>query len=206
MVQSSLWERKRERTRQAVIDAAVDLFRRHGYEGTTVADIAATAEIGTRTFFSYFASKEDVLFPENDARVAAALAAIETRRPGERPVDVLLRALREANETGTELAGPTTLLRLRMARTVPAVRGKALQMQADAGADIARGLRAAFPGELDAVQAAALVGAFVGAVTGALQVLLDEPGALDDPGRLRRRMREATESALRPWVTATGSG
>jgi len=72
----SLRERKRARTRQAIVDAAVDLFDRNGYEGTTVADIAAAAEIGTRTFFSYFASKEEVLFPESDARVRATIAAI----------------------------------------------------------------------------------------------------------------------------------
>ena len=64
---------KRARTRQALVDAAVELFSRKGYEQTTVADIAAAAEIGTRTFFSYFASKEEVLFPEADFRVRELL-------------------------------------------------------------------------------------------------------------------------------------
>ena len=67
----TLRDRKRERTRLALIDAAADLFERRGYDRTTVADIAAAADIGTRTFFSYFASKEELLFPESDARVAA---------------------------------------------------------------------------------------------------------------------------------------
>lgn len=203
MGQPSLRERKRERTRQAIVDAAVGLFQRHGYEGTTIADIAATAEIGTRTFFSYFASKEDVLFPESDARVAATMAAIEARKPGDRPADVLLRALREVNGTSTEMASPTAALRLQLARTVPAVRGKALQIQLDAQQEIAWHLQAAFPGQLDAVHAAALVGAFIGAVTGALQVLLGAPGALDDPRRLQERMREATDAALRPWLAVS---
>ena len=56
----SLRDRKRARTRQAIINAAVELFERNGYDGTTVADIAAAADIGTRTFFSYFASKEEL--------------------------------------------------------------------------------------------------------------------------------------------------
>ena len=66
----SLRDRKRARTRQALVDAATDLFERNGYDETTVADIAAAAEIGTRTFFSYFASKEELLFPESDAGCA----------------------------------------------------------------------------------------------------------------------------------------
>ncbi|MDI5938274.1 TetR/AcrR family transcriptional regulator [Micromonospora sp. PTRAS2] len=201
MAEPSLRERKRERTRQAIVDAAVDLFERHGYEGTTIADIAAAAEIGTRTFFSYFASKEELLFPENDARVVAAIAAIASRKPGDRPADLLVRALRDANENSTELASPTALLRMRLIQTVPAVRGRGLQLQLDAQREIARHLQAAFPDELDAVQAGALVGAFIGAVTGALQVLLDEPGALDDPRKLQGRMREVTAAALRPWLS-----
>ena len=72
----SLRDRKRERTRQALIAAAAELFERNGYDGTTVAEIAAAAEIGTRTFFSYFASKEEILFPDSDARVQATIDAI----------------------------------------------------------------------------------------------------------------------------------
>lgn len=197
---TSLRERKRARTRQTIINAAADLFERRGYEGTTIADIADAAEIGTRTFFSYFAGKEELLFPESDARVAAAVAAIEAREPGDRPADLLLRALREVNETNTEMAGSMARLRMRLTQSVPAVRGRALQEQLAAQLEIARHLQAAFPHELDAVQAAAMVGAFVGAVTGALHVLLAEPDALADPQRLQRRMQEATEMALRPFL------
>ncbi|PNE38185.1 TetR family transcriptional regulator [Streptomyces noursei] len=197
---TSLRERKRERTRRKIIDAAADLFERHGYEGTTIADIADAAEIGTRTFFSYFASKEELLFPESSARVAAAVAAIEARGPEDRPTDLLLRALQEVNEANTEMAGSMARLRMRLIQSVPAVRGRALQEQLDAQLEIARHLQAAFPDELDAVQAAAMVGAFIGAVTGALHVLLAEPDALADPRRLQRRMREATKKALRPFL------
>ncbi|WP_326616334.1 TetR/AcrR family transcriptional regulator [Streptomyces decoyicus] len=197
---TSLRERKRERTRQTIIDVAADLFERRGYEGTKIADIAEAAEIGTRTFFSYFASKEELLFPESDARVAAAVAAIEAREPEDRPADLLLRALQQANETNTEMAGSMARLRMRLTQSVPAVRGKALQEQLDAQLEIARHLEAAFPDQLDAVQAAAMVGAFIGAVTGALQVLLAEPDALTDPRRLQQRMQEATEAALRPFL------
>jgi AcrR family transcriptional regulator len=54
------------RTRRALRLAALSLFAERGYEETTVADIAARAEVGLRTFFLHFPAKEDVLF--NDWR------------------------------------------------------------------------------------------------------------------------------------------
>jgi AcrR family transcriptional regulator len=195
---SSLRERKRVRTRQALIDAAADLFERRGYDGTTIADIAAAADISTRTFFAYFASKEDVLFPDADARVKAALTAIDNRGPDERPTQILLRALGELRDAGDDLVGPMAALRLRFVRSVPSVRGRGLQRQLDAQTEIADRLHAAFPDELDAVEAAALVGAFVGAVGGALEVLLRDGHA--DPDTLRELLQRATAVALRPWA------
>jgi AcrR family transcriptional regulator len=198
----TLRERKHTRTREALIAAGIELFERHGYDGTTVADIAAAADIGTRTFFSYFASKEELLFPEHDARVRAAVTAIADRRPQDGPADVLLRALDDVGGTDGEpddMVDRLAALRSRLIRTVPAVRGRALQIQLDAQREIASHLRRAFPGELDEVSAAALVGAFIGAVSGALQVLLDDPAAPSDPDHLRRQLRRATDIALRPW-------
>jgi len=198
----TLRERKRDRTRRALIDAAIDQFERNGYDGTTVADIAEAAEIGTRTFFSYFASKEELLFPDSDTRVAAAVTAIANRKPDDRPADVLLRALRDvggADGEPDDMVDRIAAVRVALFRTVPAVRGRALQIQLDAQREIAGHLQRAFPAELDAVTAAALVGAFVGAVSGALQVLLDESEAPADPDDLRRQLRRATDLALRPW-------
>jgi len=202
-----LRERKRARTRQALVAAAVELFDRDGYEQTTVADIAAAAEIGTRTFFSYFASKEELLFPESDARVGAALDAIADRRADETPADVLMRALRTASTASEEIGSSTAELRLRLIRTVPAVRGRALQIQFDAQGEIARHLASAFPEQLDAVGAAALTGAFIGAVSAAFQVLLDDEdekaagsgGRTRDPLAFREALFKATDIALAPW-------
>ena len=155
----SLRDRKRARTRQALVDAAVDLMERKGYEATTIADIAAAAEIGTRTFFSYFPSKEDVLFPETDRRVCVAVDAIARRSPDEEPAEVLLRALHEANDDSEDMTGPLAALRIRLTMEVPAVRGRALQLQWESQREIARHLAAAYPDRLDEVSAAALVGA-----------------------------------------------
>ncbi|MET7402079.1 TetR family transcriptional regulator [Dactylosporangium sp. NPDC005572] len=196
----TLRERKRERTRRAVVDAAVELFERDGYEQTTVADIAAAAEIGTRTFFSYFPTKEDVLFPEGDARIAAAVHAIATREPDEGPADVLLRALRIVGADSDDLTSRLAALRLRFIMEVPSVRGRALQLQADGQLQIATHLAAAFPDRLDPVTAAALTGAFIGAVTAALQMLVKD-GHPGDPAELQQVVQRATDVALAPWST-----
>ena len=192
---SSLRERKRVRTRQAIIDAAIALFERNGYEQTTIAEIATAADISPRTFFGYFASKEDLLFTKPDARVEAALQAIERRSPKEKPTDVLLRALRES--AGDDMVGKMAKLRLRLIRTVPALLGRALQIQHEGQAEIVRKLSAAFPDELDDVEAAALVGAFCGAITGALLVLLRDRNL--DPEKVRQRLLKATMTGLRQW-------
>lgn len=195
----SLRDRKRARNRQALVDAALELFERDGYEQTTIADIAASAEVGARTFFNYFASKEDLLFPESDARVQAALDAIAERDAAEAPTDVLLRALRSVGAVSGEMASPQAALRLKLVRTVPAVRGRALQIQLDAQRQIARHLAAAYPDTLDEVTAAAVTGAFIGAITAALQVLLEGAESPDDPAEFHRVLVEATDVALAPW-------
>ncbi|MFE3545312.1 helix-turn-helix domain-containing protein [Nocardia sp. NPDC059177] len=189
--------------------AAVGLFEARGYEETTVADIAAEAEVGTRTFFNYFASKEELLFPEPDDRVRAAVAAIATRRPGERPVEVLLRALRAAGDNPGEhragdLSSRIAALRAQVSRTVPAVSGRAAHAQLVAQREIARQLHAAFPHELDEIGAAALVGAVVGAVSGALTVLFQQPQhSIEDGEHLHRKIHETTSRVLQPWLAAS---
>ncbi len=131
-------------------------------------------------------------------RVRAALTAIDERRPEERPTEILLRALNELGDAGGDLVGRMAALRLRFIRSVPSVRGRGLQLQHDAQVEIADRLHAAFPDELGEVEAAALVGAFVGAIGGALEVLLRDGHG--DQDVLRERLQRATAVALRPWM------
>jgi len=53
--------RKKIKTRQAIIDAAVRLFREQGYRETSIADIMRVADLGVGTFYNYFSTKEDML-------------------------------------------------------------------------------------------------------------------------------------------------
>lgn len=75
-----LRERKKQRTRTTLIDAALDLCLRQGYERTTVDQIAAQADVSARTFSRYFATKEAVFLTLIED-LAEEIAAEITRLP-----------------------------------------------------------------------------------------------------------------------------
>jgi AcrR family transcriptional regulator len=89
----SLQERKQELVRGELASAAWDLFGKKGYESTTVAEIAAAAGVSRRTFFRYYASKEDVLTATSDDLAEAMLRAMAERPRDEPPLVSLQRAL-----------------------------------------------------------------------------------------------------------------
>ena len=141
---ATLRERKRVRTRQAIIDAATELFAEHGYDGTTIADIAAAADIGTRTFFSYFASKEDVVLHDAPERMREVLARVRDRRPGEPVADLLIRVAGGSLDSATAEEGfdgvEEAQARLGLIMTVPALQARALQTLFDNQLRLARAL------------------------------------------------------------------
>jgi AcrR family transcriptional regulator len=75
--------RKRQQTRERLTRAAMTLFLERGFEATTLDDIAGAAEVSRRSFFHYFASKEDVVFAWQEDLSAALVAAIAARPTSE---------------------------------------------------------------------------------------------------------------------------
>jgi len=90
---ASLRERKRDATRQAIEDAAWDLFMERGFDATTVPEIAERANVAPRTFFRYFPTKEAVLYPEIDELIADLAAAFEARPLDEPALVSLVHAM-----------------------------------------------------------------------------------------------------------------
>jgi AcrR family transcriptional regulator len=100
-----LRERKKQRTRERIVEAAFELFAERGFDGTTIADIAEAAEIAPRTFFSYFPSKDDVVFYDFEETQATIASWLQDREPGTNTID----ALRAGIASGIEEVGPRDL-------------------------------------------------------------------------------------------------
>ncbi|MFG2596231.1 TetR family transcriptional regulator [Streptomyces sp. NPDC048462] len=84
---------KKPPMRDVLAEAAFGLFMERGFERTTVDDIVARAGVGRRSFFRYFPSKEDAVFPDHERCLADMTAFLEAADGGD-PVDTVCDAAR----------------------------------------------------------------------------------------------------------------
>jgi AcrR family transcriptional regulator len=94
-----LRERKKARTREALHEAAMDLFSRQGFDRTTVEEIAAACEMSPRTFFRYFPTKEDVLFGDSEQRSTTLVETLVAQPPDLPPLAAIHAAMRTISLT-----------------------------------------------------------------------------------------------------------
>lgn len=124
--EAGLRQRKKERTRQDLAAAALRLFVERGYESVKVEDIAAAVEVSERTFFRYFTSKEEALWPDQDKR-RAEFAAVLADRPPDEPVLACLRHAAIASAEAYQVHDREMLTRFRLLTQTPALRGYLLE-------------------------------------------------------------------------------
>ena len=121
----SLRERRRRRTAAAIVAAADGLFAERGFEATTVEQIAAAADISRRTFFRYFADKEELFFAEDERLLAAIDETLDGAPGGEPVLEVARRATRAL--AAHSVADPERrLARERLIAATPALQARRL--------------------------------------------------------------------------------
>lgn len=186
---SGLRERKKRRTRRAIAEAALRMFAERGYEQTTVAQIAAAAEVAPRTFFGYFASKEEVVFADTDERIQVLRDTLAALPAGTSPAQALQAWCDEvfADPDGG-LFGPARDVRVELIMRRPELRGRAFERVFTAQSDFAGWLAAAYPA-LGPVEALTISGALIGGLVGAALASLEQ-------GASPRQLRHALEQAI----------
>lgn len=115
-----LRERKKAKTRLAIQEHALRLFREQGYDRTTVEQIAEAAEVSPSTFFRYFPTKEDVVL--YDALDPLLIEAFRRQPKGASALHAMRSAMHEIWGALTPDEMAEQLERGRLAYEVPALR------------------------------------------------------------------------------------
>lgn len=119
--------RKKAATRQALADAALDLFFERGFDAVGVKDIADAADVSVATLFKHFPNKESLVFDDDQSEELVLVAAVRDRQPG---VDVVasLRDYVLRRRVDTVQADPKFDAFVQLVRDTPALDAHAEQM------------------------------------------------------------------------------
>ncbi|WP_326707620.1 TetR family transcriptional regulator [Streptomyces cyaneofuscatus] len=164
--------------REVLAQAAFQLFLERGFERTTVDDIVARAGVGRRSFFRYFPSKEDVVFPDHErclAEMTEFLAAVDDGDPVGAVCDAARIVLR------MYAADPEfSVQRYRLTREVPGLRTYELSVVRRYEQTLAGHLRDRFGADGDGeLRAEVIAASVVAAHNNGLRLWLRSGGAGD---------------------------
>ncbi|WP_416982170.1 TetR family transcriptional regulator [Streptomyces sp. T028] len=165
--------------RDALVAAAFQLFLERGYEQTTVDDIVALAGVGRRSFFRYFPSKEDVVFPDHERCLADMTAFLAASEEDAEPVRRVCDAARLVLQMYAE--NPSfSVQRYRLTKKVPGLRAYELSVVWRYERALAEYLRGRFAGRSDGnLRADVIASAVVAAHNNALRSWLRSDGEGD---------------------------
>lgn len=201
--------RKKQRTRWALTDAALQLFLTKGYETTTIDEIVAAVDVSQRTFFRYFATKEDVALSLLTHYDELFVAALRARPAGAAPVAALSAALGIALDA-VEESGPEDAARFRAVQRLvehtPALTAGRLRRSAELERTVVEIIAARGDAGADDLGARLIVASFMTAVRVAYEGCAQE-GELE-PATVARRIRTvlARAAGTLPAAWSAGAG
>jgi AcrR family transcriptional regulator len=119
-------ERKKRQTRGALLQAALTLFEQQGYDHTAVREITDAVDVSERTFFRYFASKEDLVVSFIRERTGLFLGFLAARPAAEEPLTAIRQAFHDSLAEQVAVAGDageveTYLSVIRLIEATPAL-------------------------------------------------------------------------------------
>ncbi len=126
---TGLRERKKLERRRAIEAAALELFASQGFDATTTEQIATAADIAPRTFFGYFATKEDVVLADYQQRLDRIIEELARRPSDEAPWDALKASLLVV-ASDYESEREQLMVRFRLMAQCPSVFARSLALQA----------------------------------------------------------------------------
>jgi AcrR family transcriptional regulator len=115
-----LRERKKMLAREAIEEAALRLFHERGYENTSIEDIAEAVVMSPRTFFRYFASKEDVVFTSWQEIVDTVVVFL-SQLPQDASLYAILNAVLDHISTIFQARQKRSLIMYQVVTTTPAL-------------------------------------------------------------------------------------
>ncbi|MER5428151.1 TetR family transcriptional regulator [Streptomyces sp. NPDC002588] len=175
--------------RDALVAAAFQLFLERGYEQTTVDDIVNLAGVGRRSFFRYFPSKEDVVFPDHERCLADMTAFLADSEADAEPVARVCDAARLVLSMYAE--NPSfSVQRYRLTKKVPGLRAYELSVVWRYERALAAYLRGRFAGRSDgSLRADVIASAVVAAHNNALRSWLRSDGQGDASATVDHALR-----------------
>ncbi|MGO9408776.1 MAG: TetR family transcriptional regulator [Acidimicrobiales bacterium] len=171
---TGLRERKKAKTRLAIREHAMALFKDQGYDKTTVEQIAAAAEVSPSTFFRYFPSKEEVVLQDDyDALLIAAFHAQEVGVP---PLQALRNAISEVFLSMPEGQQAQEAERIRLMTEVPELWARMLAQVSEMIQMLAEAVAERVGRQSDDFEVRTFAGALVGVALGIAASSGDDPG------------------------------
>jgi AcrR family transcriptional regulator len=163
-----LRERKKAKTRAAIREHALRLFRSQGYAETTVDQIADAAEVSASTFFRYFPTKEDVVLQDD---VQPMLVAAIGAQPASRsPIQAVRAAIRAVHEGMSPDLVAREAERHALIKSIPELRAAVLDEYAGSLRSFAAVVAERLGRDPDDLEVRVFAGALVGVVLAAVEV------------------------------------
>jgi AcrR family transcriptional regulator len=198
----SLRDRKKDRTRRVIQAEALRLFGEKGFQATTIEEIAAAAEVAPRTFFRYFATKDEVVFwPEYLSLLPEFVAA---RPDGEPAVEAVCHGILDGLATFYDQDRERVLERLKLTFRTPELHPRLRQQQASSAVGVARILADRLGARSDDLEIRVIAAAIAAALWVAAEEWQADDGRRDLGALIDRALRTVIVGALGSTTTRSG--